>query len=657
VVIGWSIGVSVHRLETGEELWFQALQSPMLAFGVQPQGEMAAASLPDGSIAVLSLADGQIQRYEGARPNAFWGDLAWSPDGQQIAFQSIAPGRGDPIYLLDLAGGDVRALPGSEISEGVTPALHWSPDGAWITVASLGSACPRIVDARNGEEVMGLGRENQCRSPFSLAWLADGSGLAVQGRPAGVDLLRVPDGARIRNLPGNIESDPQTINTLRVDPNGVWLASAGGVEAVGLQQRRLPPIIWDLSSGTGRAIARLLAAQTLPSLDNVRLRTFGFSGESLLFLYENGAITRWDFLEQNARETLVSSIQVIEPLKASVHFAANGSRAAFAGAGGVEVWDMETQQIVRRFSAPLKSPALSPDGRQIALFNARLRTQDVYNLETGDLVHTLAGTDVPMGAAFSPDGRLLVYGENARVKVVSIGDRVPVTLHPTLDEELLPGLRIRQIIWSPDGQSFVTIMSSAIEADPMGVLIVWRRAAGSLFFEQVFQVKNAQAGYDDPNQTLAAYNPSGNLVALHALPTAAADQSEIVVFDLDSLEQAASLKEMRPGAWVDDEVLLGAEAQFDLRMMRWNVRSGETKPGAGRDDLATAFAPGGVFFLQADQPPLRGITIKHWWYGEIRARGSHLSLNLVGYRWSPNGGWAASIGGDGSILVWPVTME
>lgn len=149
-----------------------------------------AAETPTETVPGLSPTPGlpatrRAGRFEGARPNAYWGDIAWSPDGQTIAFQFIGPNRTDPIYLLDVASGQVGQVPDSQSGEGVNPALIWSPDGSAITVRALGEACPRFVEVRSGEERMRLGNPGQCSYIPPLLFLPDGQTVAVRGQAAG----------------------------------------------------------------------------------------------------------------------------------------------------------------------------------------------------------------------------------------------------------------------------------------------------------------------------------------------------------------------------------------------------------------------------------------------------------------------------------------
>ena len=60
------------------------------------------------------------------------GTPRWSPDGQQIVFDSRPAGNSD-VFVIDVQGGPPRKLTSEPSNEGVP---SWSRDGRWIYFAS-----------------------------------------------------------------------------------------------------------------------------------------------------------------------------------------------------------------------------------------------------------------------------------------------------------------------------------------------------------------------------------------------------------------------------------------------------------------------------------------------------------------------------------------
>jgi WD40 repeat protein len=664
VAIAWGSGVSLHTTETGEEIWFQSLPTDLIAFDIQAQGKVFAAGLADGSVMIFDADDGASRHVEGTEQAAYWGDIAWSPDGQTLAFQFIGPNRSDPIYLLEVASGQIGQVPESETGEGVMPQLVWSPDGSSITVAALGDSCARFVDVRTGEERMRLGQPGQCYSPTSWVFLPDGKTMAVQTRSGGLELMRFPDGAQIRSLhntasiliSGLLEF-PAADESLFLDPDNHWIATRGGYEPCYCDnpqdQPHYPLIVWDLARGDMQA--RLERA--IDSLAQHHRLDAAFDDDHILMFYESGEITRWAFNDPQAEETLVSHIPS-RPVSAwTLNWSGDGSHLAFTGIyGGVDIYQTETGQLVQRFDPPLESPVLSPNGRLVALFDPDENLQSIYEVQSGGRLLALPASPVLMGAAFSPDGLYLAYGNKSRASILELSSGKITTLDPAPDTPVIADMSLTRLIWSPNGQALVTAYTAASPGSGgPGVLVLWQRL-GNGSFEAIYHVANVEADYTSPNLTLAGFNPSGSRVALQSLPEPEAAQMDVVVYDLKAKKVIQTFREYRLAAWVNDEELLAAEAQYDTRLMRIHVISAEKTIGGGRDQGGNAYAPGGLFTAQL-APHGRGVTIRHWQSGEIVAQAAHEALNLIDYRWSPDGRWLASIGDDGTLRVWLVRMR
>lgn len=664
LVIAWGSGVSLHMVESGQELWFRPVRTNLIAFDIHPQVERFAAALSDGSVMIFEASDGEARRFEGAGPNAYWGDLAWSPDGQTIAFQFIGASRSDPIYLLDVGSGQIREVPDSQTGEGVAPVLIWSPDSSAITVASLGENCSRFVDVQSGELRMILGHSGQCYWIHSLVFLPDGQTLTVDGQDGGVDILRFPDGERLRTLKstgGDLVSRQLEFlaasGSLFIDPGDQWIASRGGYEPCYCgnpeDQPYHPLIVWNLASDTVQA---QLERAVEPLVERHRLAA-AFDGQSILVFFESGEITRWAFTDPQAGDAVLAQVSVRPVSTWSIRWSADGSHLAFTGSyGGVDIYATATQQLVRRFDPPLDSPALSPDGSLVALYDPDQSAEVIYEVQSGDMLLTLPASPVLMGAAFSPDGLFLAYAANPIPVVTDLASGRVTTLETTAIAAITADMTVSRLVWSPDGQALVTVFG--IEGgDSVGprAIVLWKRL-GDGSFDAVYNIPNVQANYPLPNQVLAIFNPSGSRVAMKSLPAFEAGQMKLVVYDLETGNLIRTLEEYTPGAWMSDDELLEAKVQYYTRLTHINVVSGEKTVGNGVDNGDNAYAPGGVFTAQMAMPPLRGVMVKYWRSNAVIAHGEHESLNILDYCWSPDSRWLSSVGDDGTLRLWSVVM-
>jgi WD40 repeat protein len=315
------------------------------------------------------------------------------------------------------------------MGERVIPQLVWSPYGSAITVAALGDSCPRFVDVRTSEERMRLGQPGQCYSPASLLFLPDRKTMAVQTQSGGLELVRFPDGV--------------------LDPDNQWIATRGGYEPCYCDnpqdQPDHPLTVWDLAQGDMQA--RLDRA--INSLAQHHRLDAAFDGDHILMFYESGEITSWAFNDPQAQEVLVSHVPS-QPVSAwTLAWSGDGSHLAFTGSyGGVDVYQTETGQLVQRFDPPLESPALSPDGRLVALFDPDEKLQSVYEVQSGQRLLALPASPVLMGAAFPPDGRYLAYGDKSRASILELGSGKVTTLDPAPTAPVTDDMSLTRLIWA-----------------------------------------------------------------------------------------------------------------------------------------------------------------------------------------------------------------
>ncbi|HOG47155.1 MAG TPA: hypothetical protein PLB78_11005, partial [Anaerolineae bacterium] len=441
LAVGWGNGVSLWSAETGEERWWQPTNVCLIAVDVQPQGRAVAALLQDGSVTVFDAATGGAHRFEGAAPDVYWGDIAWSPGGERIAFQGIGPGRGDPIYLLDKQSGALQEVSLSAISDSVGPHLAWSPDGTAITLAGLAGSCSVVIDVETGRKRFSLGSGNACYSPYWLAWSPDGRAIvAATGR---LDLLDAQSGQAMRSLEGRVRGLPMNVGNLLVfSSDGRLLASRGGQG--GHPVGWTPVVIWDVA--TGQVLGQLQGQSERE--DRVAV---GFDGDSVISLYATGEIARWPIGAGEADEVVIARLPALAP-EPWLAWSADGSKLAAAGRGGLAVWDTTTALSLATFGPGLSVPALSTDGRLLAMTDTERHEEVIYNLATGAVMRTLPdASPILQGAAFSPDARLIAYGAGNRAFVAEVATgRVLSELAGYPEEQ-----SIVRVVWSPDSSALV----------------------------------------------------------------------------------------------------------------------------------------------------------------------------------------------------------
>jgi len=235
----------------------------------------------------------------------------------------------------------------------------------------------------------------------SLAFLEDGSRLALALDDGTIELRDAASGARLRTLlpatghPGAVAASP----------DGRLLAFSG--ENNGIQ-------IWDMQQN--------IFLSELPGHDDAII-ALGFSpdGKLLASIGRDQSAILWDVAANKMRLDL--SKPACEPL--SLAFSPDGSRLAIGdAAGGIRYWELASLHdiaYVPTRDQPITALAYAPDGKSFALGGEQgfLRLWDVSGQRPD---RTLDGApDTVLALAFTPDSKwLMVAGSDAALQLWSV---------------------------------------------------------------------------------------------------------------------------------------------------------------------------------------------------------------------------------------------
>jgi len=174
----------VGKKARGELLRYEALPKVLLPFlgGISAEhvsfskdGEWVAyVMFPEGTL-WRSKLDG-TQRMQLSYAPLYASLPRWSPDGKQIAFFSVTPGRPSRIYVVSFDGGNPKELLPEDDYPEADP--YWSPDGTSLVFGSQFSSASsgiRILDLKTHQ----LSTLPASEQAFSPRWSPDGEHIAA----------------------------------------------------------------------------------------------------------------------------------------------------------------------------------------------------------------------------------------------------------------------------------------------------------------------------------------------------------------------------------------------------------------------------------------------------------------------------------------------
>jgi Tol biopolymer transport system component/tRNA A-37 threonylcarbamoyl transferase component Bud32 len=375
--------------------------------------------------------------------------VTFSPDGRQFAFRRHLPRTNeDTLLVANEDGGNERTLIVRKAPV-TMPYLAWSPDGQQIAFTVKGTDengyYMNIESAGAADGVTRVVSSARWRSIGTLAWLADGSGIAFNARDR-ASLPSTPEQIWFVAYPGGeaqkITNDLNAYKSVSLTSDSRTLLAL---------QSSYTADIW-LSSGTGDVAPRQLtnegSAGTPAWMPDGRI------------VFQSGASGNGDIWVMNADGSGQRQLTFDPNNDASPEVSRDGRHIVFISnrSVGWSIWVMNAdgsgqRELVRNVEQ-YAFPHFAPDGRTV-YYGSRSEAGDYafwrVPVEGGAPVKVL---DKSIGnARVSPDGKLfftlhseLVPNAPRQISVLPIegGEPVRTVAAP-------PGLDMPR--WSPDGQA------------------------------------------------------------------------------------------------------------------------------------------------------------------------------------------------------------
>ncbi len=409
----------------------------------------------DKTIKIWDALNGrEIYTIYGAH-DGFVSSVIYSPDERYI----LSAGTEGKIILWNTASREkVREFTGH--NKGVFRAV-FSPDGRAILSAGMDGTI-RIWDVEDGEQTRLL--KGHLAAVRTVAYVSDGKELLSGSWDKTIRLWDVSNARELRSFTGHTAP----VNALSVSPDGKRFLSAGGKDGT--------VRYWELSSGRELAVFRghtgevtsvsfspdgkfavsgsydrsvkvwdLAAGKELKSIPAGEVSIFSVAispdGRSVLAGSRN--ISLWELetgkelLKLDGKVNWVSKVAVSSDGKKMLSGNFDGTVTLWDSSNGKRIKELkETKGVVAAL-------AFSPDGKTMldSRLNGPLTLREV---ETGkELFHS----DGQGGAAFSPDGRLIISGDSGnRIIIWDAASRQIVKRFAAHSDKIL------SVAFSPDGR-------------------------------------------------------------------------------------------------------------------------------------------------------------------------------------------------------------
>ena len=390
-----------------------------LAFS--PDGKMVATAELEGAQVALVLWDPstgkEIRRCSGHAEDL--SSIAFSPDGKTVASAS----EDKAVCLWETATG--KELARFEGQPGELNRVVFSPDGNYL--ASLGDkAAIQLWDATATKQLRNL--QAGGRTILHFAFSPDGTQLASTEIGGLVRIWEPNTGKEIRNWMATPTSNYALAYSphnypLAYSPDGKTLATSGAADHA-IQ-------LWD--PATGMAINPPKGHTS--HVDFVRLTPDG----KTLFAHglEDKRVLEWDVISGRERRELfavpqLSGDTIVRPwlfdlspdgklLAWTRHVGGPLKRDPVIKDPVIRLWDTSSGKEIRTFNLAdetvwHKNILFSPDAKFLAARDEKGIT--VWEVATGKVLHRLQNKlpddDYPMPLAFSPDSRLLAFGDDTK---------------------------------------------------------------------------------------------------------------------------------------------------------------------------------------------------------------------------------------------------
>ena len=351
-------------------------------------------ALPEGAIA--RIGKGYYQQRES--------EIGISPDGTYLVI-----GTRMGLWWYDMSSMLPIAL--WETEQGMISAVDISPDGKLIAFYNWDGII-KVRDIQSGECITQINRSEIDKTNGHITFSPNNSWIAIVNRGGIVEILDVQSGECISQIEQESnDGKVYHISKLQFSPDGQYIAATIGKQTY----------LWNPKTGstitkfTGWCFAFSPDSRLIACEFNDSIKTFNI-------LHEGGMlVVNWNHNDNVYKVIKVCNAEVIPiaeftpPMQlGNDTFAFSAERIAFAGKGGIYLWDLKHSKVPRQLTGHTKtvwSLAFSPNGKRLVSGSSE-RTVRIWDVDRGEEIATIPLKKYlfPMALAYSPCGKMIAGG-------------------------------------------------------------------------------------------------------------------------------------------------------------------------------------------------------------------------------------------------------
>ncbi len=377
--------------------------------------------------------------------------IAFSPEGNQVAFVRQNPGAESALMLASVDGTGERQLAARKIPEPfVSAGMSWSADGKSIAIGAYSGGKCYVMTVQIADGSVKQVGSKSWRHIYQVAWLADSTGLVLDGRESANAPLQLWELSYPEGQPRRITNDLNDYVGVDVTADSNALVTVLG---------EVRSNLWLESNGNGRQAKQI--SFSAATQDGIFGLLWTVDGRVAYGSLASGRRELWVMDADGSRARQVTSTADLQ-FFSSPSSCPDGSILFASGAfGSANIWRIDSDganrtQLTRDGTNGV--PSCSPDGKWVVFNASHGGDYTLWRLPLDGGTPQQLTSYASTYPSISPDGKQIAFDDAAdhhnKLGVIPFAGGQPIKIFD-YSASSVPGYPI--IRWSQDGRELTYI--------------------------------------------------------------------------------------------------------------------------------------------------------------------------------------------------------